>query len=345
MATLTHKDMERLTSELASLVRTGIPVPEGLRRLSDDLTIGPLKTLTAEVAAATERGEQVSEALAKSAVTVPPEFLALMRCAETSGDSTSLLEFAVEHGRRIRRHRDAISTAIYYPSILLIGLICVAQFHAHTSGSFNDGIMGGLGARYDMSFSTQASLTISELLRSAPGILVSIVGIGLLMLPLISYSIRERLLSKIEHMPLVEGLVVASDTALWSKFIATMLGKGVPAPLAFEAASLAVSGSTTRRALAGMAKAAERGLPLADALPVRIPMVAAYIFRQGEDRGTLAVACDGISDYCEDRFEVLARRASALLEPLLLTIVGIVIVVFLAMTYAPLFDLPKHIGR
>jgi type II secretory pathway component PulF len=343
MPQLDPRDLDRLTSELASLVRTGIPMPQGLRRLSTDLSTGHLRTLVNDAAAATERGEQLSDAIAKSQVGVPPEFIAFLKCAESSGDSHALLDFAVEHGRRVSRHREFIASAIFYPCILMIALVCIALFHAQM----------GQGKQLDIftqvsfergSALTRMAMTFGEFMRSTTGYTFSGLFIALFAAPLVSRRVRNALLKQIEHMPLVEGLVVTSDTALWSKFVGAMLAKGVPVPLALSAASMAVSSSSTRRALTAMARTAEQGAPLSNSLPKSMPTAAAYIFRQGEERGSLASACTGISDYCEDRFDLLSRRASALLEPVLLVIVGVSILVFLVVSYAPLFDFPKLVG-
>src|SRR5688572_12551288 len=104
MARLSVDELERLTAELASFARAGIPMPQGLRQLEQSLGRGRLRAVAGYLAQEAERGVPLSDALQRSPIGVAPEFASVLRCAEQSGDLRSVLDFAADHARRIQRH-------------------------------------------------------------------------------------------------------------------------------------------------------------------------------------------------------------------------------------------------
>jgi len=186
--------------------------------------------------------------------------------------------------------------------------------------------------------------TASEFLASPAGVIASALALFLLAGPLLTESGNNRLLDLLSHTPFVRPLVDLSDSAMWLRFTGAMLARNVPLHEALRAASLAVNSHLTRTALGEMAIAAERGHRISDRLPGGTPSAAAYMFEQGESRGCLGSSCPAIAGYCEQKFELLSRRASQLLEPALLVVLGMFVTAYLYAWYGPLFDLPKHIG-
>ena len=86
---------------------------------------------------------------------------------------------------------------------------------------------------------------------------------------------------------------------------------------------------------------AEKGGASAEQLDPDMPATAAWLYRQGEARGTLAEACLGISSYCDNRFEIVSRRALYALEPLFIVLISVFIGFVTVSFYLPLFNIPK----
>jgi type II secretory pathway component PulF len=90
-----------------------------------------------------------------------------------------------------------------------------------------------------------------------------------------------------------------------------------------------------------MAERGEQGHAVGDGLDGLASPVVAYLFRQAEARGDLADSCQGIAEYCEDRYEKLSSQILAALEPILIVMLGLIIGTIIVALYMPLFDLPR----
>jgi type IV pilus assembly protein PilC len=342
MSRITMKDTETLARELASFARAGIPVPEGLHQLSRSLGPGPLQTLAASAAARVEQGTPLSEALSASGVGVPGQLIALVRCGEMSGDMRGLLEFAVEHSRRVARHRAALLTTLVYPAFVLIVLVLSMAFvFVAIIPKFQD-LFYEMGA--ELPALTRTVVGIARLLEGPLGLAALAAVLVALVTAIFSSAFHDWLYRVMGYLPGFDFLVSLSDTAVSMKFLASTVSRGVPLPDALAAASLAVFTPDSRSMLGAMAKAAAQGHKVGPMLAGRTPATAAWLFRQAEEAGDLAGACAGIASYCEDRFERVSKRSVAILEPVLLLLVSVVVGIVLLSSYLPLFNIPKIMG-
>lgn len=342
MSRLNNRDLDRLTSELSSFARSDVPMPQGLAQLSDSLSSGELKVLAGQLATSTDQGQPLSEALTTASVTTPPPFIALVRCGEISGDMGGVLDFALKHGRMLRRHRSSMSTILVYPTLVLLVLVIVLSFVAmFVVPQFKD-VYDMLGA--ELPFPTRVVVGFSSIMSSWGALLLLLlVGIGIYLLVVV---LMDKLPARfLELMPGVSNLVYLSDTAIMSEFIGHLLSRGVPLPEACHAASLVVYNGNMRRSLEEMASEAERGAASAGKLSSRVPATAAWLYRQGEARGTLPETCSGIARYCESRFELLSRRTLYMMEPVLILVIALLVGFVVVSFYLPLFNIPKIVGR
>jgi type II secretory pathway component PulF len=342
MPTLSVEELERLTADLASFARAGIPMPDGLRQLERSLSRGNLKTVAGFLAQESERGVPLSDALLRSPVPVAPEFASVMRCAEQSGDLRAVLDFAADHARRLQRHRAAISTALVYPLFVMLALALSTMFMlVFIVPKFKE-IYDQLGAELPMP--TQMIIEASNIFAHF-GWIVLLVLLMLAVLGIFSSQFRGRAYTFIGVLPGFRGLAALSDTALFMKFVGRMTARGIPLPDSLRAASTAVWLARTRDALRAMAGAAEGGHLVAPLLSGEVPATAAWLFQQAEQRGDLPAACEGIADYCEDRFDRISKRALAVMEPTLLLLVALTVAFLLISMYLPLFNIPRIVGR
>lgn len=342
MNSLSLNDLDRLTGELASFARSDVPLPEGLAQLEATLPHGKLKNLAGQTAEATRQGKPLSEALASANVGVPESFIALVHCGEISGDLDGVLDFAMKHGRRLKQHHSSTATILIYPILVIMVLFFIMWFtSALVIPRFRD-IYDMLGA--ELPGPTQIIISVSNLMGGSFGALIAILAIGFGLYLLIAATTDRIPTRLLDLLPGVKQLIYLGDTAVMTEFLGHLLAHGVPLPDACRAASLVVNHADMRSSLEEMAKASELGGASADLLSPRVPATAAWLYRQGEERGTLADACAGIAHYCESRFDLLSRRTLYLMEPLLIFIIAMLCGFMVIALYLPLFNIPKIVG-
>jgi type IV pilus assembly protein PilC len=342
MKTLSTDELTRLVNELASFSRSDIPMPNGLRQLHDSLRPGKLRNLADELGVSLNRGVSLSDAFKDASVRVPPEFISLVRCGEISGDMRAVLRFAVEHARRVQRHRARALSALFYPCVVLTFLVAFLLLLSNVICPAFQDIFRQLGADH-LPELTQGVFYVARFTRGVPGAIFAATLLGLFLAAVFSERGRRMFPAIFGAIGYFHSLIRLSDAAILSKFVSVMSARGVELPTALRAAALAVWRPRTRQALNAMANAAEQGRTLGPMVDDVLPATPAYLFRQAEQRGDLSETCAGIAEYCEDRFDLLSESITGILEPLMVVVMGAVAGFVIVSLYLPLFSIPKLI--
>ncbi|MCB2156961.1 type II secretion system F family protein [bacterium] len=336
---LSYEELDQLAQELASFARTDIPMPEGLRQLSSSLDSARLRQLAGEMAEALEQGKPLSQALEESSFSVPSHYVAVLQCAEVSGDAPTLLQFAVDHARRLKRYRTTMLTATLYPMIVVFVMSLVLIFLANYIVPKFYVMYSQLGA--ELPSLTKLVLMCENVLAGIPGfVLVGLIA-ALSVSMLFAQRVQDRVFDLVAGVPGFTSLTVLSDTAVVMRYLNVMMTRSIPAPTALRAAALAVTRKSTRTSLERMATAGERGHQLSSTIGDEFPSTVAYLFTKAEERGDLPESCDGIASYCEDRFDRLSSRALSLFEPILIFLVAVFVGILVVGLYIPLFSFPR----
>ena len=108
-----------LNDEIAALVRTGIPLDSGLKRLSHDLS-GRLKPIAEQLGQELDRGTLLPEALESSGVTFPPIYRAVVEAGIRAGRLPAALETVAQTTRRLAEARRTVAASFVYPIFIFL---------------------------------------------------------------------------------------------------------------------------------------------------------------------------------------------------------------------------------
>ena len=130
----------------------------------------------------------------------------------------------------------------------------------------------------------------------------------------------------------------ATDLALLTRQLGSLLGAGVQLVDALGALSDQTSRAGTKRILSQVRERVREGSSLADALHAH-PQVFSDLYigmvRAGEHAGALEVVLDRLAEYSERQSEFMAKVKSALTYPIIMMCVGAAIMTFLVTYVVP----------
>lgn len=159
-------------------------------------------------------------------------------------------------------------------------------------------------------------------------------------------QLREKGLTPLAVEPAVEkqrrasplsgrGSLTASDLALVTRQLATLIQSGIPVEQALSAAAQQSSRPRIRSMLIAIRAKVMEGYSLADSLgefPKAFPRLYRSTVAAGEHAGHLDLVLNRLADYTENRQEARQKIQLAAIYPIILSFVAIAIVVFL-LTY------------
>lgn len=129
---LSLHDLAVLNTEIAALVHAGVPLPQGLRDLSGDLS-GRLAQSSRVIAERLERGESLTAVLGDPQLGLPKVYQAVVEAGARSGNLAAALEGTVESLQRSAAVRRMTRIAIIYPlMVATLAFFGLLLFFLHT---------------------------------------------------------------------------------------------------------------------------------------------------------------------------------------------------------------------
>lgn len=320
-------DVLSMTSELAVLLRAGLPLDRSLKILIDMSSVPSMGALLGDVLKAVKDGKAFSAALEPYADLFGRFYLSIVRSGEASGEMAVVLNRLVEHLEEAKANRDTVVSALVYPIILLVvatlsvflmlGLV-VPQFQE----LFDD--MGD-----GLPLLTVIIIGAADFVKAWFWLLALMIAGGIFWFRrwASTKAGQRRWHRRLLSLPIAGELFFEFDMARFARTLGTLLGNGVPLLRAIDIALETVGNVVLRDALATLAPTVKAGQRMSLALAetrMFTPLVI-QMTRVGEESGALDEMMLELAKVFDDSVSNGVKRALTLLEPALILGMGLVI--------------------
>jgi general secretion pathway protein F len=322
-SSVSQRDVTTLLQDLALLLRSGLPLDEGLQLLIEDAS-GPTARLIAQLRAAIGSGANFAEALESHPATARPELIAVARSGEATGRLEGALEAIANERLKQERINAQIRTALRYPAFLLLVAVGVLLFFlTFVVPQFADVVRG---------FDTHQSMLMGMLLAASSGLrqnggVIAAIAAMLLALSALAWRVpryRRRMLAPFTRLPLLRGVVVLRHTAEFCRTLGILLTSGVNLADALRLMNDSAMGGDR---LAAVSDRVRRGERLVDSLMQTglIPPLAARMLRVGEESGALGSVALRCAGYYETKLTEQVDRLTGVIGPAAIVFISVVI--------------------
>lgn len=319
--------------QLASLLRSGVPMLRSLEVIEQQSSNAALKQVMQEVGARVADGETLSDAMARHPRAFPELATSIIRAGGEGGFLENSLEQVANFTDQADELRAKVVGAMVYPIVLIIigaivvnGLIIFAVPMVEKM----------FDSRADLPLVTQGLLTLSDTLRGYGLFLLA--GIGAAVYAFGQWAETDGGRMTVDRLrtrlPIFGPIYLNLAVGRFCRILGTLLKGGVPIVRSLEIAA----SSTGNRVLTGIVEQAadniSSGQPLADPLRASgaFPSDVVEMIAVAEQSNNLEAVLEQVANSLEKttwrKIEVLVR----LIEPLLLVALsGIVLLVALAL--------------
>ena len=329
--------MAQVYGQLASLLRSGVPLLRSIKVLQKQATNDTLSFVLGEVYAQVEEGINVADAMAQ----YPKVFSEVCINMSRAGAEGGFLEDTLDRVAKFTEQQEDLKGEtigqLAYPVFLgTVGSILVAGLVIFFVPKFGD-MFDNLRERGELPAVTDWLLAFSESLRTVWAFVFALViAFGLLVIN--NYFQTEsgrksRDLIKI-RLPLVGKVFLAFAVARFCRVLGTLLQNGVPILKSLEISSLAAG----NRVISGAIDDATENITSGESLSKPLgqsgyfPGTVVEMISVAEESNTLDRVLIEIADNLEKRTARQLSLAVRLLEPIMLLVMaGAVLVVVIAL--------------
>jgi general secretion pathway protein F len=308
------------TRELATLLRSGVPLDRALEILIGLAAIPAVQTMLQRIRDDVRGGVALSQALDKHRAVFDRFYVNIVRAGEAGGALALVLTRLADSMERAKELRESVRSALIYPSLLVVvAAISVAILLVWVIPQFEQTFQQAGKA---LPFATQFVLTVGQFLRSWWWLVL--VGLALAVQifrrQLRHPASRRRWDRRALTWPLLGPVVARIEIARFSRTLATLLGNGVTLLSALSIAKDTMGNAVLAEALDGVILRLREGKgfgkPLAET--GLFPRLATQMIMVGEESGKLEEMLARVADTYDREVQIAVRRFLAVLEPVLI---------------------------
>lgn len=340
-AKLSDNDLAWATRQLASLLGASLPLEAALSATVEQAEKKHIAQTLAAVRADVRGGMRLADALAARPRDFPSIYRALIAAGEESGDLAQVMERLADYIEERNNLRGKILTAFIYPGV--VGLVSIGIVIFLLSYVVPQVVSAFSQARQDLPGLTLAMLNASDFIRAwgwlcFAGIVGGFWGWRLyLRNPVARLNWHSRVL----RLPLIGRFVLGLNTARFASTLAILGGAGVPLLRALEAARQTLSNDRLSQCVNDATAKVREGVNLAPALAVEkvFPPVLIHLIASGEKTGSLPPMLERAAQTLSRDIERRAMGMTALLEPLMIVVMGAVVLVIVMAVLLPIIEI------
>jgi general secretion pathway protein F len=282
--------------------------------------------------------------LAEQPMTFPTLYVASVRASERTGALREALTRYIAYAEQADALRKTLVNACIYPVVLLgVGLLVMLFLLGYVVPRFS-AIYEDVGT--DLPAASRVLLQWGQLMDAHGGLM----ALGLAAcLSVLGYAVsrastRARVGAWIAAIPSVGHQLHIYQLARLYRTTGMLLRGGMPAVAALEM-SAGLLRADSRQAYAAATRAVREGQSLAQAMESNglTTPVASRMLRVGERSGNMGEMMERIASFCDEELARWVAIVTRLIEPVLMTVIGLVIGVIVVLMYFPIFQLAGSI--
>ncbi|MEE4274088.1 MAG: type II secretion system F family protein [Thermoanaerobaculales bacterium] len=345
-AKVSSQEFLLFNTQLATLLRAGLPLAQGLELLRDQQSNEHFKALLDKVHQQVTTGVALSDAFLSLGDVFPRLYANTLRAGERSGELEIVLGRFVEYQRLTESVRRKIIGALTYPAVLiLMSIVLVIILMVRVIPAFS-----GFYLQFDaeLPLPTRMVMAVSTGLQDH-FLIAAAVTVGLVLgFRMWRRSASGRRITDRWRLaiPVVGRLAHLFAVSQFTRSLGVLLGGGTPMVPALETATTSISNSYISDLFRRCVQEVQEGRSLSDALDDtgRMPELALAMMRVGESTGALPEMLEHTSGFFDEEIEFSLARLVTLFEPLILVVMGIIVAGLLLAVYYPLLTTVSKIG-
>lgn len=328
----TAGELPQATRQLATLLRSGIALNDGLKALVEQLETPALEAVVRNVRERINSGSSFAEAIEQHPGVFPPLYVSMARAGEAAGNLDVVLERLADFMLRQSKMRNRVSSALMYPMIMIaVGVIVVTILMTKVVPKLIQMVSQKGG---ELPWPTAVLKVTSDFLGSYWYLLV----LGVVLLNMAWGALRRTEGGRYRtdqlklRLPIFGDLYTKQAIARFAVTLATLLRTGVAILDALKIVRDLVDNAVIEGVLDDLHRAIMEGADISGPLKrskVFPPMVG-YMIAVGEQSGELESVLDRLAESYETEVELATDRLTSVLEPLLIlamaAMVGFIVV-------------------
>jgi len=335
------KEMAIFTRQFSTMIDAGLPLVQCLNILAEQSESKNLRDVTGRVARSVEQGSTLADSLRRHPRAFDDLFTNMVEVGESGGILDVVFQRLAAYIEKAAALKRKVKGAMIYPaSIISVAFLVVIFMLTFVIPTFTK-MFKDLGA--DLPLPTQVVVWLSEFVRTY--ILLIIAAVFGCVFALRAYYRTEKGQATIDALllkvPVMGTLIRKVAVARFTRTLGTLVSSGVPILEGLRITARTAGNKVVEKAVLQCRAAVTAGKTLAEPLKASgvFPPMVIQMISVGEQTGALDAMLSKIADFYDDEVDVAVSSMTALLEPIMIVVLGVLIGGLVVAMYLPIFKL------
>ncbi|WP_347332657.1 type II secretion system inner membrane protein GspF [Marinimicrobium locisalis] len=340
-AKMSARDLSLITRQLASLVKSGLPLDEALQATAKQQQKPNNKRILLQVRTKVLEGFSLAQALGEIPGAFDNMYRAMVKAGESAGFLAPVLERLADYTQSNQQIQQRLKMAMIYPLVLLfISLSVIIALMAF--------VVPKLVSVFQQGERELPALT--QFLIASSDFIINYGHYTLLVLVALVYGFNRLLRNEARmrrwhqlklKMPVVGNLILQINSARFAATLALLSSSGVPLLQALRIAGQVMTNKIMQEACEQVAEDVQEGTSLHRSLENsgQFPPLLVQLVASGEANGTLPEQLENAAQDQERELEMMLGVAMGLLEPFTVVFMGGAVCLIVMAILQPIFEM------
>jgi len=336
------KDLAVFFRQLATMMSAGVPLVQSFEIIGRGHDNAGMQELLLKVKGEVESGTSLADSLAKHPLYFDDLVISLVSAGEQAGVLETLLDKIATYKEKTEYLKAKIKKAMFYPAaVIVVAIIVTAILLIFVVPQF-EALFSNFGA--DLPAFTRVVVNLSEFMQAYWWLMFGIFGaaiFGFLQGKKRSRKFGRILDRTILKLPIIGPIMHKAAIARYARTLSTMFAAGVPLVEALQSVAGATGNVVYSDAVLMMKDSVATGQQLTFAMNQTglFPNMVEQMVAIGEESGALDSMLSKVADFYEQEVDDAVDALSSLLEPLIMSILGVLIGGLVVAMYLPIFKM------
>jgi type II secretory pathway component PulF len=340
-------DIIECVRNLSVMLTAGIPLLSALEDSIEATENKSLKSALADAKKEIELGMNFSDALSHQRGIFPDIFIRLTKVGESTGRLDKSLTDVADHLQRLEDLSQAIKRSLFYPVFAIVTTTGAMIFWFVYVLPKIMNVIQEMGV--ELPVITRVLMAVSNTISSYWYVIAGMV-IALVITVLVMRT-KEKTRYYYDLMllklPIVKLIIYNKLLALFTEQMRILIVAGLTIDRTLDIVAGVIDNLVFRRAILAVRENVLLGSRISDSLKEHkiFPPMVTRMVNAGERSGNLDTQFSFLSGYYIKRLDDISAKLGKMIEPILLSIVGIVFILILMAVLLPVYELVSKVGK
>jgi type IV pilus assembly protein PilC len=334
------------TRQFSVMLDAGLPLVQCLEILGEQEEHRTFQAIINQVRSDVESGSSLADSMRKHPKAFDNLYVNMVAAGEAGGILDVILQRLSVYIEKVVRLNNQVKSALIYPvSVIVIAAAVVFVILKWVIPVFAQ-LFAGFSS--EMPFITRIVIASSEFVGRYFPFIIAVIIFGIVAINRWHKTPHGRrvLDGALLKIPIIGLLLRKIAVARFCRTLSTLTSSGVPILDGLEITAKTAGNAIIEDAIMAVRKSVEEGKSISEPLAQTkvFPIMVVQMINVGEQTGALDQMLSKIADFYEEEVDTAVAGLMKLIEPIMITILGVIIGTIVTAMYLPLYDLLTKIS-